>query len=255
MADPAVRGRFVWYELLTTDPKGAEDFYKAVLGWSTQKWGIGPFSYTMWSHGGPMPLGGVVPLPSGAQARGSHWMPYVGVADVDTAAAQARALGATVVVEPKAMAMVGRIAVLADPAGAAVAVFSPSMAVPPEPPEPQIREFSWHELATKDQAAAFAFYQALFGWEKASSFDMGPGGTYQIFARGGKNLGGIFNQAGVAQWLPYVRVADVAATAEVVTKNGGTLVRGPMEVPGGDRVAQCVDPQGAAFALHQLKPA
>jgi predicted enzyme related to lactoylglutathione lyase len=35
-----------------------------------------------------------------------------------------------------------------------------------------------------------------------------------------------------------------------VKELGGTVLNGPMEVPGGDMVAQCLDPQGAAFALH-----
>ncbi len=34
---------------------------------------------------------------------------------------------------------------------------------------------------------------------------------------------------------------------------GGQVLNGPMEIPGGDRIAQCLDPQGAAFALHQAK--
>ena len=38
--------------------------------------------------------------------------------------------------------------------------------------------------------------------------------------------------------------------AERATKAGGKVVNGPMEVPGGDRIAQIVDPQGAAFAVH-----
>lgn len=35
-----------------------------------------------------------------------------------------------------------------------------------------------------------------------------------------------------------------------ITDRGGKVTNGPMEVPGGDRVAQCVDPQGAHFAIH-----
>jgi predicted enzyme related to lactoylglutathione lyase len=38
-----------------------------------------------------------------------------------------------------------------------------------------------------------------------------------------------------------------------VKANGGSVLNGPMEVPGGDTIAQCMDPQGAAFSLHQQK--
>jgi uncharacterized protein len=30
-------------------------------------------------------------------------------------------------------------------------------------------------------------------------------------------------------------------------------MNGPMDVPGGDRIAQCMDPQGGMFAVHSRK--
>jgi predicted enzyme related to lactoylglutathione lyase len=53
-----------------------------------------------------------------------------------------------------------------------------------------------------------------------------------------------------ANWLSYVRVGDVKSIAAKVQELGGRVLNGPMEVPGGDWIAQCLDPQGAAFALH-----
>jgi hypothetical protein len=35
-----------------------------------------------------------------------------------------------------------------------------------------------------------------------------------------------------------------------VKANGGAILNGPMEVPGGDRIVNALDPQGAAFSLH-----
>jgi hypothetical protein len=49
----------------------------------------------------------------------------------------------------------------------------------------------------------------------------------------------------------YFRVRDVAKAAEVVKANGGQVLNGPLEVPGGDVIANCLDDQGAAFSLHQ----
>ena len=51
-------------------------------------------------------------------------------------------------------------------------------------------------------------------------------------------------------WLYYIRVDDVGAAVERVKSLGGQVLNGPMQVPGGDVVAQCCDPQGGAFALH-----
>ncbi|MEJ2547342.1 MAG: VOC family protein, partial [Gemmatimonadota bacterium] len=54
----------------------------------------------------------------------------------------------------------------------------------------------------------------------------------------------------IGAWIFYVRVDDIEAAVERVKAAGGQVLNGPMEVPGGDRVAQCQDPQGAVFALH-----
>jgi predicted enzyme related to lactoylglutathione lyase len=68
------------------------------------------------------------------------------------------------------------------------------------------------------------------------------------------HLGGMFDLVPDMQmppcWLYYITVADLDAALERVKSHGGQILNGPMEVPGSDRVAQCMDPQGAAFALH-----
>src|SRR5258708_24313678 len=98
MSDSIV-GRFVWHELLTTDPQAALPFYSDVVGWKTQPWESG--EYTMWV-GGEGPLGGTMKLPDEARKMGAppHWTSNVAVADVDATVAQARKLGGRVYVEP-----------------------------------------------------------------------------------------------------------------------------------------------------------
>jgi predicted enzyme related to lactoylglutathione lyase len=122
---------------------------------------------------------------------------------------------------------------------------------------PNIGGFSWHELATPDYAAAFRFYQALFGWEKVAEHDMGPMGMYFIFGRNGTQLGGMFNKPAdmpfPPNWLQYIQVDSADSAVERVKANGGKVLNGPMDVPGGDRIAQCLDPQGGAFAVHSRK--
>jgi len=72
-------------------------------------------------------------------------------------------------------------------------------------------------------------------------------------------VGGFFNKppemTAPPQWWCYVRLPSADRAAEVVKRLGGRVVQGPMEVPGGDRIAQCLDPQGAAFAVHSLPAA
>jgi len=52
-------------------------------------------------------------------------------------------------------------------------------------------------------------------------------------------------------WLYYITVDDLVAALQTTKARGGQVLNGPMDVPGGDRVAQCLDPQGGAFALHE----
>lgn len=251
MAETTDRGRFVWYDLMTSDPKKAEAFYTKVAGWGTQPFEGMP--YTMWTRDGA-PIGGV--------GQGEppdmppHWLAYVAVPDVDAAVKQAEDLGGRTAVPGTDIPNVGRFAVLADPQGAVFAVFTPGHGGQGPGPErdPKIGEFSWHELTTTDYKNAFAFYQAMFGWEKIAEHDMGPIGTYFMFGRNGRELGGMFNRSSDMKmppnWMVYIRVDSADAAAERVKVNGGKILNGPMDVPGGDRIAQCMDPQGATFAVH-----
>lgn len=250
------RGHFIWYELLTNEPESAISYYTKLIGWGTQQWEGGETPYTMFTNE-DSPLAGVMQLPEEAVASGAppHWLPYIGSEDVDATADKAKALGGLPLVAPQDIPDVGRFTVLRDPQGAVFAAFTPSG----EPPggrgdAPKIGDFSWHELATTDHEAALDFYRSLFDWEKAEAMDMGEAGIYQMYGRAGRTLGGMFNKPpqmpGPPYWLCYVRVGDVKDTVEQVGEMGGQVLNGPMEVPGGDLIAQCMDPQGGAFALH-----
>jgi predicted enzyme related to lactoylglutathione lyase len=247
-------GRFVWHELFTTDTKAAIAFYTEVIGWSTIPYGEGADPYTMWaaSQG---PLGGVHTLPEAAKKMGAppHWMAHVSVADVDGTVAKVKSLGGRVYVEPNDIPKIGRFAVIADPQGAAISVFKTLETMPPHDAS-KAGEFTWNELTTTDHDAAFRFYSEIFGWEKTSEMSMGPEGTYLMFGQGGKTYGGMWTKPKdgpmPTAWLYYVHVDDLDAAIERAKAKGAKVLNGPMEVPGGERIAQMMDPQGAAFALH-----
>ncbi|HEU4411747.1 MAG TPA: VOC family protein [Polyangiaceae bacterium] len=249
-------GRFVWYELLTTDPKAAIAFYTEVVGWETQAWGAG--DYTMWV-GSQGPLGGVSTLPESAKQMGAmpYWQANVEVADVDATVARVQELGGRVFVAED-VPTVGRLAVIADPQGAAISLFKPEREMPPHDAA-KPGEFAWHELYTTDHEAAFAFYQKVIGWERLGELDMGPMGKYLLWGRGGKQLGGMMTlPPGMKtpdgrdvppSWMLYVTTADLDAALARAKARGARVLNGPMEVPGGQRIVQLMDPQGAAFAL------
>ena len=61
MPAPSLRGRFVWHELMTTDPDAAARFYPDVTGWKVQTWDQDP-AYRLWTVG-DVPVGVVVAHP------------------------------------------------------------------------------------------------------------------------------------------------------------------------------------------------
>ncbi len=245
-------GTFVWYELNTTDLEAATRFYGAVTGWTFDGSTEGPHAYPH-IRGSQGHLGGVTRLQDAAKAMGAppHWMGYVAVADVDATLAKAKLMGGQVYFGPMDLPGTGRFAVVADPQGAAFALYHAAKEEAPRDPR-QPGEFNWHELATSDPQAAFAFYSELFGWEKLSEMDMGPMGTYLIFGQGAVQMGGMFRRPPdlpVSAWLYYVMVTDLDAALQRATAGGAKLLNGPMDVPGGARIVQMQDPQGALFAL------
>ncbi|MCX5519593.1 VOC family protein [Kaistia defluvii] len=249
--------RFVWYELMTTDPAGARLFYGSVVGWGTRDASQPGMAYTLFTVG-ENPVAGLMDLPGQARKAGAppNWIGYVSVADVDAAAARAASLGGAVHVPPADIPQVGRFAVVSDPQKAVFTLFSPlPMQVPPEDPEPGTPgHIGWHELYAEDWQRAFEFYAAMFGWQKGEPIDMGDMGTYQLFttANGSMPIGGMFDKPRhmpAPFWLFYFNVDDIDAALTRVDGGGGKRLNGPMQVPDGDWVAQYMDPQGAIFAL------
>ena len=186
MAAEKDRGRFVWHDLMTADATSAIAFYGEIVGWGTSVWEGGDEPYTMWTSG-DTPIGGIRDLAEQAKAAGAsaHWLAYVACPEVEATVAQATELGAQVLISATEVPAVGCFAVLADPQGAVFAVFSAIDQAPGHDGPSQLGEFSWHELATTDQEAAFGFYSALFGWQDTESMDMGEMGVYRIYGRGG----------------------------------------------------------------------
>lgn len=248
-----IKGRFLWLDLMTSDPAGARAFYQAVVGWTTS-----PFRDDYVLFNGPRgAVGGSMKLDPETQAMGvpPYWMASIGTPDVDAAVAQVQALGGQVLAPAFDVPDVGRVAVVTDPSGAAFGLYAPLAALRIDPDvEPGVGELAWAELMTGDREGVWPFYQQLFGWEHAQSMDMGPMGLYWIFKVGPRPMVGAMMtkpaEMPVSAWLHYFEVADLDGAIATAMERGGQLQYGPMDVPGDKRVAAFTDPQGAWFALH-----
>jgi uncharacterized protein len=255
MADrKTIPGKFVWFELETNDTKRAQAFYGELLGWKTQAFPMGQFSYEMILAGETLDtmIGGYAP-PKGD--RSSAWIASVSVDDVDVAAKAAAANGGKVLEAPADVPTVGRSARIADPQGAEIHVFKSLRGDPPDGPADPGR-FFWNELHTTDPVSAVAFYEKVVGYTHRS-VDMGPGGTYHILSSGGVDRAGATNHLSPKlrpHWLPYVLVDDPDATLARAQKLGATLPMSPEDIPGVGRFGVIKDPTGAILALMKPLP-
>jgi predicted enzyme related to lactoylglutathione lyase len=251
-----IRGQFIWHELITADTKSAAGFYSKAARLKTQA-APSDSSYTMFVGGG-QPMGGL--LGTATMGGSPRWLSFIVTTNADETARQAESLGGKVLRGPTDLPSGGRAAILQDPQGAEFAVWSSSKSAQ-LPAETPMGGMSWHELATTDHAAAFPFYQQLFGWRETSTMDMGPQGVYRMFGPAGAKaaFGGMYNKAagspGGPNWLPYIKVADARPATKTAKSGGAQILNGPMQVPGGGWISMGIDPQGAAFAVHSAAPA
>jgi len=249
------RGKFIWYDLMTPDPKAAAKFYSEVIGWSAQEHPMqGGGSYTIFSKG-PTMVAGLMGLPDEMRANGVPpvWNGYIGTDEVDAEAKRVTAAGGSIKRPPVDIPNVGRFAVVADPAGAVFLLFKPNTTEEPKPVAPMTPgHIGWHELMAGDLDREFKFYAGLFGWTRDAAHDMGPMGSYQTFSTGGAACGGMMKvcpQVPHPGWNYYITVESVAAAADRAATRGAQILNGPMEVPGGAWIVQARDPQGAHFAM------
>ena len=248
-------GRYIWYELITTDLDAASAFYEDVVGWTHSDMGDERMIYRVMSADG-QGVGGMLLIPPEAKAMNAppSWAGYVCVDDCDAAADKIKALGGQVIRAPDDIPSIGRFAVVADPQGAAFEIMAPAPQDPARPKAAQgtLGHGAWHELYAADLESAFAFYAEMFGWKKTQALEMGPMGTYQLWANQDGEIGGMMKappQIPRPCWLYYFQVGDIDAAAGRILAGGGKVMNGPMEVPGGAWIVQAADPQGAMFAV------
>jgi predicted enzyme related to lactoylglutathione lyase len=243
---------------MTTDAQSAKDFYDPLVGWTIGEASPEFQDYRMIGRSDGKFTGGILPLTDEMLQHGARpmWLGYINVDDVDEAASAMERAGAKTLMKHD-IPNVGRIAMVTDPQGVPFYIMKP---IPPRG-DPNARSdvysreapqrVAWNELATSDQKGALDFYLGQFGWTKGDAMPMGEMGTYQLLNHDGDSIGAIMTKAPdkPSRWRFYIRVDDVDRAKSTIESKGGTVVHGPVEVPGGDRILIGTDPQGAEFAL------
>lgn len=243
-------GRFVWHELMSTDPKASIAFYGALFGWTVDEVDMGPIGKYNLIKLGEKLVGGMMPAPPGAP---SHWIPYVNVESVDAAADKAASMGAQVLVPPTDIPNTGRFAIVRDPQGGVLAPFKDAgMPGEPEPKHPVTGTFCWDDLGTSDPEAAAKFYGAIYGWKAVAPKEGDPHGYWHLKRADDKDCGGMMKAQGPqpTAWTSYVAVENVDEAAKKATGLGAKTLVPPTDIPGTGRFSVMMDTTGGAFAIY-----
>jgi predicted enzyme related to lactoylglutathione lyase len=239
-------GTFSWAELATSDADAAKSFYSTLFGWDYDDNPIGDGQvYSVARREGKR----VAALFASEQPP--HWNCYVTVASVGDATARAAELGGNVISEPFDVMDLGRMAVIADPSGAALCLWEPRTNNGAELVNTP-GALTWNDLVTPDPDAAAGFYGALFGW---TTEELPDAGGYRVIKNGERTNGGIMpldpqgmGAATPPSWMPYFGHEDVDRVVDEIGGLGGRVFNGPVRMPGGS-IAVLGDPQGAVFAV------
>jgi len=242
-------GRFVWHDLVTADVAKTRAFYGPLFGWTFEPGaGVDP-GYIIIKHQGQQ-IGGIVPREGHDVV--AQWLSYVVVADVDAAAKSFERGGGRLFRGPLNARKDVRVAVVADAQGAQVGLVSRGPKVRDDGAVPAINRWLWVEYVARDPDAALSFLGDSLGFahevgETRDAF------TYYLLKTDRPHVG-LFRSPwprDVSAWLPYVRVADPAATAARVVELGGTVVLPPGPRVRNGSLAIVLDPEGAPIALQK----
>ncbi len=276
--DGYIPGVPCWVDTSQPDPEAATEFYGGLFGWEFEN-SMPPEApgkyFTARIRGADVAAVGSVPEGMPPQAM---WNTYIWVDSADDTVAKVTDAAGSVLMEPFDIPGAGRMAVCADPEGAAFCIW-------------QAREhkgakivnehgsLNFNSLHTRDVQGAKAFYGAVFGWgilELPGGFEMWtlPGygehletftpGLREMVAESGGPEGFIDVVASMqpipadqpdtpAHWGVTFAVDDADEIAERAKELGGSVVAPPMDAPW-VRMTVLADPQGASFIASKYVP-
>jgi predicted enzyme related to lactoylglutathione lyase len=167
------------------------------------------------------------------------------VSDVDRSAGAFRDAGGRIIRDPVDARKDLRVAVVSDPQGAPLGLASRGPLVE-QVGVPALHRWLWMDYVARDQARALDFYGSAVSFRNEVHETRGTF-TYYLLSSDRPRAGLFLSPwpRETAAWLPYVRVADPAATAARVTELGGTVVVAPQPQVRNGSLAIVLDPSGA----------
>ena len=247
-----------WADVMVGDLPRARDFYGALFGWSFEDLPPAAGGYVMARKDGHVVAGLMERNPDDPGQR-DVWTVYLATDDVDATVEAARGAGSVFFLGPMDVLDVGRIAVGADPAGAAYGLWQARSHTGSDlVGEPG--SLCWAESMSRDYTASQRFYSDVLGFRLEEIGENGFNYSVATLASGGAPVAGIGAIPAEApadvpsHWMAYFAVADADAAADRVTSLGGTVVQSPFDTPYG-RMAVVAGAQGETFSVLQMPDA
>jgi predicted enzyme related to lactoylglutathione lyase len=243
-------GKFVWADLLTTDPVTATKFYCGLFGWTANAVDQKGKAYTVFSNNGH-PVAGLAPRRTANANRPSRWISYIAVTDLKATLAVATKAGGKVRAPARDFPQRGAQAIIADNEGSSIGLLQSSSGDSVDD-EPNPGDWNWFELYAKEPKPASAFYGKVFNYavtaddrtERKNDYlltsdELPRAGVAPLPDREEANIG----------WLGVIRVTSIDETIAKVTALGGEVLVAPRTVAYESRFAIIGDPTGGTVGL------
>lgn len=247
---PCLHGDFCWHEVNTRDAAGSTAFYSALLNATASTIPMPHGDYNMLAIGSHTVLGIMHMSETAPPDVQAHCLGYIAVDDIEQATASAAKLGGTVRV-PVMQGSIGRWSLIADPTGAAFALFQADPGKTDGMTDHGPGAIIWNHLVTPDPARAVEFYCALLGWESELPPDGGADGARRMNANG-RSVAGIMPAAHPddrAAWLAFIEVERMEDAARTAIQLGAKALTEVIGFPSIGSVMVLKDPQGATICV------
>ena len=242
--DRRFQGKFIWNDLLTSNPLSVGKFYEQLFGWKIDYQG----QYAVVRNKGKLIAGILKVEASDGVAKSGIWLPSVSVSNVDEAVSRVTANGGKVLNGPVDMQRRGRAVLIRDPQQAELVLLN-SAAGDPADVEAQMGDWLWDEIWTDTPERIAEFYKIVLGYDETSSRD-----NYDILMHKEKWRAGIRHIPADNKhklWVPVVRVADPDAIVQRVEELGGVVWIAPDEAPSQGDTALISDTSGALLLIQR----
>lgn len=243
-------GKFVWYDLMTTDVSAVEKFYGELFGWEFDDSGNTDASYSVIKHNGKN-IGGIFALDkTKSKSANSQWISFLSVENMESAIDYIKKNDGKIYTKPFDLPERGTVAVVIDPQDAVFALVHSSSGDSKDA-EPVYNEWLWTELWTKNIDASLNFYKNMIGYQ-SKVFMTQAETKYYVLRNENKPRAGVVKimlEGVTPHWMPYIAVDEPAKIIAKVEDLGGKIILG-QEGIAGHTAAIIADPTGAVFTVH-----